>query len=448
MRKIKKIVTDYSKDILLKEYEAEEFPEKYACMQVINVYPDVEYQKIEGIGGALTEASAYTLSLMDEKTQNEIVEAYFGKDGIGYRLCRCHINSCDFALGNYAYVEDPEDTELKTFDISRDKKYIIPLIKKVQEKSQYELTFLASPWSPPAYMKTNGEMNHGGQLKEEFAHLWAKYMARFIKEYAKLGIKISKITVQNEPEATQTWDSCRYNAEEEAAFVRDHMGPVFEEEGLSDVEIYVWDHNKEIVFERARAIFADEDAAKYITGVAFHWYTGDHFEGVKIVNEKYPDKKLLFTEGCVEYSRFGDSGEVQKAEMYANDIIGNINAGAEGHIDWNIVLDEKGGPNHVHNYCAAPIMCDTKTKTYEKRLSFYYIGQISKFVKPGAVRVATTRYSDAVDVVAFKNPDGERVVVILNKSDKDAALTLREYDYSKDYTVAAHSIVTLVYDAE
>ena len=448
MRKIKKIVTDYSKDILLKEYEAEEFPEKYACMQVINVYPDVEYQKIEGIGGALTEASAYTLSLMDEKTQNEIVEAYFGKDGIGYRLCRCHINSCDFALGNYAYVEDPEDTELKTFDISRDKKYIIPLIKKVQEKSQYELTFLASPWSPPAYMKTNGEMNHGGQLKEEFAHLWAKYMARFIKEYAKLGIKISKITVQNEPEATQTWDSCRYNAEEEAAFVRDHMGPVFEEEGLSDVEIYVWDHNKEIVFERARAIFADEDAAKYITGVAFHWYTGDHFEGVKIVNEKYPDKKLLFTEGCVEYSRFGDSGEVQKAEMYANDIIGNINAGAEGHIDWNIVLDEKGGPNHVHNYCAAPIMCDTKTKTYEKRLSFYYIGQISKFVKPGAVRVATTRYSDAVDVVAFKNPDGERVVVILNKSDKDAALTLREYDYSNDYTVAAHSIVTLVYDAE
>ncbi|MBQ9885423.1 MAG: glucosylceramidase [Lachnospiraceae bacterium] len=448
MRKIKKIVTDYSKDILLKEYEAEEFPEKYACMQVINVYPDVEYQKIEGIGGALTEASAYTLSLMDEKTQNEIVEAYFGKDGIGYRLCRCHINSCDFALGNYAYVEDPEDTELKTFDISRDKKYIIPLIKKVQEKSQYELTFLASPWSPPAYMKTNGEMNHGGQLKKEFAHLWAKYMARFIKEYAKLGIKISKITVQNEPEATQTWDSCRYNAEEEAAFVRDHMGPVFEEEGLSDVEIYVWDHNKEIVFERARAIFADEDAAKYITGVAFHWYTGDHFEGVKIVNEKYPDKKLLFTEGCVEYSRFGDSGEVQKAEMYANDIIGNINAGAEGHIDWNIVLDEKGGPNHVHNYCAAPIMCDTKTKTYEKRLSFYYIGQISKFVKPGAVRVATTRYSDVVDVVAFKNPDGERVVVILNKSDKDAALTLREYDYSKDYTVAAHSIVTLVYDAE
>ena len=417
-------------------------------MQVINVYPDVEYQKIEGIGGALTEASAYTLSLMDEKTQNEIVEAYFGKDGIGYRLCRCHINSCDFALGNYAYVEDPEDTELKTFDISRDKKYIIPLIKKVQEKSQYELTFLASPWSPPAYMKTNGEMNHGGQLKKEFAHLWAKYMARFIKEYAKLGIKISKITVQNEPEATQTWDSCRYNAEEEAAFVRDHMGPVFEEEGLSDVEIYVWDHNKEIVFERARAIFADEDAAKYITGVAFHWYTGDHFEGVKIVNEKYPDKKLLFTEGCVEYSRFGDSGEVQKAEMYANDIIGNINAGAEGHIDWNIVLDEKGGPNHVHNYCAAPIMCDTKTKTYEKRLSFYYIGQISKFVKPGAVRVATTRYSDVVDVVAFKNPDGERVVVILNKSDKDAALTLREYDYSKDYTVAAHSIVTLVYDAE
>lgn len=448
MRKIKKIVTDYNKDILLKEYDAEELPEKFACMNVINVYPDVTYQTIEGFGGAFTEAAAYTVSLMDESTQQEIAEAYFGKDGIGYTLCRCHINSCDFALGNYAYITDENDKELKTFDISRDKQYIVPFIKRAQDTSEEEITFLASPWSPPAFMKTNGEMNNGGKLKEEFRQMWAEYMARFIKEYAKLGINIKKITVQNEPEATQTWDSCRYTAKDEADFVRDYLGPVLEKEGLGDVEIFVWDHNKEIVFERARDILSDKEAAKYITGVGFHWYTGDHFEGVKIVSEQYPDKKLLFTEGCVEYSRFMDSGEIQKAEMYAHDIIGNINAGMQGYLDWNLVLDEKGGPNHVGNYCAAPIMCDTNTKTYEKRLSYYYIGQLSKYIKPGAVRVASTRYCDKVDVCAFKNPDGERVVVILNKSDKDVEVSLREYKYSKDYVIEAHTMVTLMYDGE
>lgn len=448
MRKIKKIVTDYNKNILMQEQPEEEFEKNFACMNVVNVYPDVTYQTIEGFGGAFTEASAYVVSLMDEDVQKQIAEAYFGESGIGYSLCRCHINSCDFALGNYAYVEDENDRDLKTFDISRDKKYIIPFIKKAQNVSKDEIVFLASPWSPPAFMKTNGEMNHGGKLKDEYKEMWARYMARYIKEYAKLGIKISKVTVQNEPEATQTWDSCRYTAGEEAAFVRDYLGPVFKEEGLGDVEIYVWDHNKDIIFERARAILNDKKAAEYITGVGFHWYTGDHFEGVKLVGEQYPDKKLLFTEGCVEYSRFMDSGEVQKAEMYAHDIMGNINAGMNGYMDWNLVLDEKGGPNHVGNYCAAPIMCDTVNKTYEKRLSYYYIGQLSKYVKPGAVRVAMTRYSDAVDVCAFKNPDGQRVVVILNKTDKKADVTLKEYEYSKDYSIEAHTMVTLVYDPE
>ncbi len=446
MRKIRKIVTDYSKNILLKEYEAEEFSEKLVCMNVINVYPDVEYQTMEGFGGAFTEASAYTVSLMGDRVQQEIAEAYFGKEGIGYTLCRCHINSCDFALGNYAYIDDEMDKELKSFDISRDKKYIIPFIKRAQATSKDEITLLASPWSPPAFMKTNGEMNNGGRLKEEYREMWAHYIARFIKEYASIGIDIKMITVQNEPEAIQPWDSCLYTAKEEADFVRDYLGPILAKEGLGDVEIYVWDHNKEVVFERARGVLGDKETAKYVSGIGFHWYTGDHFEGVKIVSEQYPDMKLLFTEGCVEYSRFMDSGEIQKAEMYAHDIIGNINAGMQGYMDWNLVLDEKGGPNHVGNYCAAPIMCDTKADTFEKRLSYYYIGQLSKYVKPGAVRVATTRYCDLVEVCAFKNPDGERVVVILNKSDKDVDISLREYEYSKDYSVDAHTMMTLVYN--
>jgi len=444
--KIKSIVTNYTKEIFLQESEWMD-GEEVGCMNIINIYPDASYQVIQGFGGAFTEASGYTVSKLSENNRDEIVNAYFGETGLGYTLCRTHINSCDFSLGNYAYVESAEDTELATFNRERDRKYIVPFIKAAQKVSKDKITFLASPWSPPTYMKTNGEMNNGGKLKDDCRELWARYYAKYIKDCINDGIEISMVTVQNEPEATQTWDSCRYTAKEEMEFVRDYLGPIFKAEGLGHVKIYVWDHNKEILFERVNDIMADEKAASYIAGVAFHWYTGDHFEAVALVKEKYPDMELLFTEGCVEFSRFMDSNEVYKAEMYAHDILGNLNAGMNGYMDWNLVLDEVGGPNHVGNYCAAPIMCNVKEDTFEKRLSYYYIGHFSKYILPGAKRIANTRFTDMVEVTAFLNPDGQRVVVVLNKSDKDTQITLREYGIGKDIKIDAHSIVTLCYEA-
>lgn len=416
-------------------------------MRVVNIYPECTYQTIKGFGGAFTEASGYNLSRLPENVQDEIMQAYFGEDGLKYNLGRTHINSCDFALGNYAYVEDETDTEFKTFDISRDRQYIIPMIKKASELSKGELVLMSTPWSPPAFMKTNGEMNHGGKLKEEYAESWAKYIARYIKEYAAAGIKVSMISVQNEPMAVQTWDSCIFEVEEEMRFVRDYLGPVLEREGLGDVKILVWDHNKEILFERTKGILDDKDAAKYTAGVAFHWYSGDHFESVALVREKYPELELYFTEGCVEYSRFADSNEVYKAEMYAHDMLGNLLAGTNGYMDWNLVLDELGGPNHVKNYCAAPIMCDTVAKTMEKRLSYYYIGHFSRYIKRGAVRVATTRFSDKVEAVAFKNPDGKLAAVLMNRTEEDIWMSLRAaglQDGEKSFVLKAHSICTIV----
>lgn len=416
-------------------------------MRVVNIYPECTYQTVKGFGGAFTEAAGYTLSKLPENVQEEIMNAYFGEDGLQYNLGRTHINSCDFALGNYAYVEDENDTEFKTFDISRDHQYIIPMIKKASELSKGELVLMSTPWSPPAFMKTNGEMNHGGKLKEEYAESWAKYIARYIKEYAAIGVKVSMISVQNEPMAVQTWDSCIFEVEEEMRFVRDYLGPVLEREGLSDVKILIWDHNKEIMFERTKGVLDDEVAAKYTAGVAFHWYSGDHFESVALVREKYPEMELYFTEGCVEYSRFADSNEVYKAEMYAHDMLGNLLAGTNGYMDWNLVLDELGGPNHVKNYCAAPIMCDTVAKTMEKRLSYYYIGHFSRYIKRGAVRVATTRFSDKVEAVAFKNPDGKLTAVLMNRTEEDIWMSLRAVgvqDTEKSFVLKAHSICTVV----
>lgn len=416
-------------------------------MRIVNLYPECKYQKVNGFGGAFTEAAGYNISRMPEQVQEEIYEAYFGEDGLRYNLCRTHINSCDFALGNYAYVEDEKDTEFTTFDLSRDHKYIILMMKRALAKVGDDMVLLASPWSPPAFMKTNGEMNHGGKLKEEYYGQWAKYVAKYIKEYEKLGIHINMVSVQNEPEAVQTWDSCIYTGEEEMRYVRDYLGPTLEAEGLSHVKILVWDHNKEVLFDRAKAVLEDKEAAKYTGGVAFHWYTGDHFEAVALVREKYPDVELYFTEGCVEYSRFADSNEVYKAEMYAHDMLGNLLAGTNGYMDWNLVLDELGGPNHVNNFCAAPIMCDTKTGTMERRLAYYYIGQFSRYIKRGAVRVATTRFTDKVETVAFENPDGSLVTVLLNRSAEDIWMSHRMVGVEggeHSFLLKAHTICTVI----
>lgn len=443
MGKIREYVTDYSAGKFWEEtvYEAENMQD---CMHVVNVYPDVKYQRIRGFGGAFTESAAYNYAAMGDARKKEMIQAYFGRDGLRYNLGRIHMNSCDFALGNYAYVEEG-DEELKTFSIAHDREQIIPLITDAQKEYGEKMTFMAAPWSPPAFMKTNGEMNNGGKLKQEYYQTWAAYFVKFIEAYREAGVPIAFLTVQNEPMAVQTWDSCIYTSEEEALFVREYLGPALEQAGLSDIGIFVWDHNKEEAYQRFKEVMSDEKTGKYVKGAAVHWYTGDHFEAAELIRKQYPDKEVFFTEGCVEYSRFAGSGEVEKAEMYAHDMMGNLNAGISASFDWNLFLDAEGGPNHVGNFCAAPIMCSPKQDTFEKRLSYYYIGHFSRYIEPGAVRIGMTRYSDVVEAAAFLNPNGERVLVLLNKTEKEVPVTVREAGCGRELVLSPHSIRTLCY---
>ncbi len=443
MKKMVTVVTDYKTGKLWEQKE-EQMEKVTDCMHVINVYPEVTYQKMRGFGGAFTEASAHNYAGMSKDKKKELTEAYFGEEGLRYNLGRVHMNSCDFALGNYTYIEEG-DKELKTFSIAHDYEEIIPMIKDAQAKCGQDMSFLMSPWSPPAFMKTNGEMNHGGSLKEEYYQLWADYFVRFIEEYQIAGIPIAYLTVQNEPMAVQTWDSCIYTSQEERTFVGEYLGPALEKAGLVNTDIFVWDHNKEEAYQRVKEILEDETARKYVKGAAVHWYTGDHFEAVELIKKQYPDKEVFFTEGCVEYSRFADSGEIEKAEMYAHDILGNLNAGITASFDWNLLLDEKGGPNHVGNFCAAPIMCNTAEDSYEKRLTYYYIGHFSRYIKQGAVRIGVTRYTNDVEVTAFLNPDGERVLVLLNNTENEIPVTVRESGCGIEKTIAPHSICTICY---
>lgn len=443
MKQVKRIETNYKEQRYWQE-TAIEAAECTDCMNLVQLFPQIREQTMEGFGGAFTESSAVNYHRLGKEQKKELIEAYFGDKGLRYHLGRVSINSCDFALGNYTYVEE-DDATLHSFSIAHDRQQIIPMIQAAMERTGGKMHFLASPWSPPAYMKTNGEMNHGGKLKEEVRELWAQYFVKFIREYREAGVPITAVTVQNEPAAVQTWNSCTYSAEEEGLFVAKHLGPALERAGMKDVDIYVWDHNKELLYQRFRDAVSVPGADRYIAGAAMHWYTGDHFDAIEILRKQYPGIKLMFSEGCVEYSRFADSGEVRKAEMYAHDMIGNFRAGVSTFLDWNLLLDEQGGPNHVGNFCAVPVMLEPEEQDgYVKKLMYYYIGQFSRYIPAESVRIATTQYTDGLEVCAFLTPSAERVLVVLNKSEENRPVVIREEEEGFHDEIAAHSIVTYV----
>ena len=439
MRLIATNFKDNKKEVSVKEIEAV-IDLKGVENNVVNLYPEVEYQTIIGFGGAVTEAAGYAFSKLSEENQTKALELYFGKEGNQYYLMRTHIDSCDFSLGTYAAMNDPEDTELKSFQLNREEQYILPLLRAATEKAGKAFDLMLSPWSPPAFMKTNGDRTHGGKLKPEYRKAWAEYICRYIKEYERKGFPVNRLTIQNEPAAVQTWDSCTYTAEEEKVFLRDYLYPALTEKGLGHIKLNVWDHNKERMYERAKAIL-DEQTNSMVDGVAFHWYSGDHFEAIALTHEAFPDKELIFTEGCVEYSRFS-ADQLKNAQMYAHDILGNLNAGMTGFIDWNIFLDEKGGPNHVGNYCDAPIMVNTQTGELDVKLSFDYVGHFSKHIKPGAKRIGLSKYCSELEVTAFKNPEGTLVVVALNRTLKKLPVIIRLNGELMEFEVAEGSIVT------
>lgn len=377
------------------------------------------FQSFVGVGAAITDASAETFAKLPAEIQEEFLEAYFDEEkGIGYDLIRTHIASCDFSSSMYDYVEEG-DAALKTFDVSLDERYRIPMIKRVIDAAGGELPLYASPWSPPAWMKDNGNRLRGGKLLPEFRDSWAQHYVKFIEEYEKRGMPIWGLTVQNEPMAVQTWESCVWTAEEERDFVRDHLGPALHQAGMADKKLIVWDHNRDQIYQRASAILGDPEAAKYVWGVGFHWYEpwtgGDmQFYNLRQVAESYPDFKLIFTEGCAE--RFdADRWEAwELGERYGHSMVNDFKAGTVAWTDWNILLNERGGPNHVGNYCFAPVHANVREGELVYTNSYYYIGHFSKFIDPGAKRIASSSSRDKVREVAFQNPDGEIVLVVLN----------------------------------
>jgi glucosylceramidase len=402
---------------------------------------DKTFQAIDGFGGAFTDATAITFAKLSKEEQARFLKLCFDpEEGNGYTLCRSTIHSCDYSAEMYTYAEVEDDKELKHFTIEHDRKFRIPLIKRALATAKGDIKIYSSPWSPPAWMKTNNDMLYGGKLKPEYFQTWADYFVKYVKAYEKEGIPIWGLTVQNEAAAVQVWESCVYTAEEERDFVRDYLGPTLAKNGLSDLKLMFWDHNRGIMYQRAEVMYDDPDAAQYIYGIAFHYYVGHHYDNVRMVHDAFPDKKLIYTEA-------GMRGDWETGVNVAKNMILDLNNWTHGWTYWNMLLDETRGPRHAgglgHGRMSI-VTADTQTGQVYYNPPFYFFGHFSRFIKPGAQRIACTSNSDDFLATAFINVDDQVAVVILNLSSADRIFQLWVEGKAVKYSAPPQSIITMV----
>jgi glucosylceramidase len=454
---------------------------------VIELNPRETGQEILGFGAAFTDAAAINFHGMRKRLRREILEAFFGKHGLGYTMGRVPMGSCDFSRESYSYAPREDDFMLKHFALSDyDKRFKIPLIKKARsmaEKSTgVDFRLFASPWSAPPWMKTNKEWV-GGKLRPEpeYREAWALYYKKFFDAYHRKGVDFWGYTVINEPRATRlgtigcTWESMNFDPGEQAAFIRNHLGPLLGKHGRyhKHLKLMIHDDLKNFLLKDLQAMLDTETgAARYVDGVTFHWYQmifigiwcglTDPFCATAVAGARkwldengYPDVFLLPSEACEGF--FGRQGPQKdantkwyRAEQIAKDMIADLDNGASGWMDWNLVLDSRGGPNWADNFCDAPILCHHEENRIERQPIYYYMGHFTKFITRGSVHIASSSTADGfftkpLECTAFRRPDGLIALVVLNATDKDARLrVVCGGMYINGVDIPGHSMCTFV----
>lgn len=399
--------------------------------QVI-VNTTLTFQTVLGFGGAFTEAAAHNFYRLPKAVQEKVLQYYFGEEGLGLALGRLHINSCDFSLESYSFDDVKDDFNLNFFDdeVTHDMVEIIPFIQSAMEISSNPIRLIASPWSPPAWMKVPQEGNqsmtgsavpNGLKQDSRIQLAWARYISRFITAYKRKNIPIWAVTPQNEPEFPAPWEACSFNSSAELAFISNFLGPVLRSDHPG-LKILAFDHNKDHLRAWAEELYHG-DSNNFIDGMAFHcklwldcfplslfhqhvcfptgyggedrWTDGTY--GYNNVNATYhlaPDKILLATEACscpgvARETHGGLALAWLRAERLAHDILFDLLNHAQGWIHWNLLVDSKGGPNHKRNFCDATIIANEDFEDVTLQPQFHYFAHFSKFVRPGAIRVAS-----------------------------------------------------------
>ncbi|WP_394357712.1 glycoside hydrolase family 30 protein [Polaribacter sejongensis] len=410
----------------------------------ITLNPDKTFQTITGFGGAFTESSAYLLNKLSQKNRDTIIQAYFSEEGANYSLTRTHMNSCDFSLSQYSYSPVAEDVNLEHFTIKDDMDDLIPMIKDAMKASKDGFKIFASPWTAAPWMKDNNKWV-GGKLLPKYYDTWALFFSKYIDAYQAEGIDIWGFTVENEPHGNgDNWESMHFTPKEMTDFVEFHLGPKLEKEGYGDKIILGYDQNREGLKEWVDEMYRSESASKYFDGTAIHWYESTYEvfpEALQYAHNKAPEKYLIETEGCIdsEIPVWQDDAWYWKKEAtdwgydwrepenkylhpkyapvnrYARDIIGCLNNWVDGWVDWNMVLDTKGGPNWFENWCVAPVIVDPeKDEVYFTPL-YYTMAHFSKYIRPEAKVIGLENSDKELQVTAAQNPDGSIAVVVFNE---------------------------------
>ncbi|MBV1901676.1 MAG: hypothetical protein KUG56_08390 [Kordiimonadaceae bacterium] len=416
---VERWVTTKDGSVLFENKTQEVIPEvTQKRVPVIYVDPDIRFQEMDGFGFSLTGGSALAIHRMSADKRKTLLEHLFGAGptDIGISYLRVSIGASDLDERPFSYVDLPageEDKDLENFSIDEDRKHLIPVLLEILAIDP-TIKIMGSPWSAPTWMKSNGD-TRGGHLKPEFYASYAQYFVKYLRAMEAEGIILDSITVQNEPLHPGNNPSMYMAAGDQATFVRDHLGPIFQSEGLK-TKIIIFDHNLDHI-EYPMSILKDKEAAQYIDGSAFHHYRGTIGEMAR-VHDAFPDKNLYFTEQWVG-NRKGQNTLNDILEWHMkNLLIGAPRNWAKNVLEWNLASDENLDPHTDRGGCHLCIGAVTiEGDKVRKRPAYYFIAHASKFVRPGSVRI-NSNIPDGLSNVAYETPDGSIVLNVLNDTKK------------------------------
>jgi len=364
------------------------------------------------------------------------------------------MNSCDYSLEVYNFDNVSKDYTLSQFDtkLTHDTQTMIPIILRAFNtvKSRgVDLKLFLSPWSPPGWMKNNNNMigsSTPGLIQDpNIFSAWALYFQKFMDGYKSYGIDFWGLTMQNEPEyGPDGYEGCIYNPQQQNSFLKTYLGPLLKK-SYPNITIMIFDHNKGTAPNWADTIFSDADASQYTQGIAVHWYDGDHFDNLNTIHSKYPSKFILGTEAANAF----DPDNWGFGESYGHDIIGDLNNWVVGWTDWNMVLNDKGGPNHDNDEIGAPLFVNLDLQSLHFQPMYYYLGHFSRYLPPGSVRIGKVD-SGNHESTAFQDPQGNIVLISLNRGGTAVQFKLKMADTGQTALIDSppHSIQTLYFRAQ
>ena len=439
-------VTTGDRSRLLARESGLSFATRATLANQIDVDADRRYQSIVGYGAAVTDASAWLIQTrLNEAQRAALLKELFGRDdGLGLSFTRISIGASDFSRSHYSLADTPDgkpDPDLKHFSIEPNRAELLPVLRAARAINP-DLRIVASPWSPPGWMKTSGSLVHGRLLPEAQPAL-AAYLVRFSDAFAAEGVPLFALTLQNEPDYdTPDYPGMRLEAPERARIIGQFLGPMLAKRPGAPI-ILDWDHNWDKP-ESPLAVLADRQANPFIAGVAWHCYGGD-VAAQTPVHTAYPDKDAYLTE-CSGGE--WDKGWADSLRWFTRElIIGSTRGWSRGIILWNLALDEQHGPHAGGcGNCRGVVTIDSRTGAITRNLEYYVLGHASRFVMPGAHRIESTTGVKGLASVAFQNPDGSMVLIVLNDAKSQRKFSVSSAGASFDYALPAGAVATFAWN--